>query len=380
MSGTLSTSSMIPYKNPSRNHLQNRSIVFTQAYEPIKRNSTKKPINYSAFLAHFPNLTAVRHSAPLNHHPLSHQTALPDLQTLDITLRSAMLPPLTTKRRPVIRKLVLRNPTIGSRGSSSKNLARGIEPIASRVEELWVHLDSMTIPGKRKGKGKGMPLLLDCVGRVKWESLWSVGVVVNPSGWCSMEGEPLSLVSASQSPLVDVLTLPPQDHLAHLLARLGKAIKRIEIHTTISALIDLILDVSPASRKSSEEELSAPEDILRRIDTFVIQVSYAIPTVEFCLVHVHRSAEHLAKAFELPSHDGMTLRYAASVRHQTDPPEIHHSSRFFNPSDEETLEDILRAREGPAEEAEEVRDEGMEELRYERIEDVEGWDTEEEWM
>lgn len=180
MSGTLSTSSMIPYKNPSRNHLQNRSIVFTQAYEPIKRNSTKKPINYSAFLAHFPNLTAVRHSAPLNHHPLSHQTALPDLQTLDITLRSAMLPPLTTKRRPVIRKLVLRNPTIGSRGSSSKNLARGIEPIASRVEELWVHLDSMTIPGKRKGKGKGMPLLLDCVGRVKWESLWSVGVVVNP--------------------------------------------------------------------------------------------------------------------------------------------------------------------------------------------------------
>jgi hypothetical protein len=51
--------------------------------------------------------------------------------------------------------------------------------------------------------------------------------------------------------------------------------------------------------------------------------------------------------------------------------------RWFNPADEELLHDLLRAR-APAEEMEDVSDE-VEELRYERWEDVEGWETEEEW-
>lgn len=117
------------------------------------------------------------------------------------------------------------------------------------------------------------------------------------------------------------------------------------------------------------------EDILRRLDAFAETLSTALSSLKTVRIHVHPTSDDLAKSFESSS-CGTTIYYAASIAHR-DPPEIHHSSRLFNSADEETLHDLLRAR-APAEEVEDVRDE-VEELRYERWEDVEGWETEEEW-
>lgn len=107
-------------------------------------------------------------------------------------------------------------------------------------------------------------------------------------------------------------------------------------------------------------------------------LSVAKPSLEIVDVQVYRSADDLARAFESSSRVGTTVRYEANIIPHTDPPEIHYASRFFNPSEEENLQDLLRAWSGTPEEVEVISDEEMEELRYERIEDVEGWETEEE--
>lgn len=103
--------------------------------------------------------------------------------------------------------------------------------------------------------------------------------------------------------------------------------------------------------------------------------SEAIPSLKSVSIQVHSNAEQLAKAFESSS-DGTTIQYTVRINRQAEPA-IHHSLRWFNPEDEETLQDLLGARFNSRQEVE-VRDEGMEELRVERWEDIEGWESEDE--
>jgi hypothetical protein len=167
---------------------------------------------------------------------------------------------------------------------------------------------------------------------------------------------------------------PLQAHIQRFFARLPGTLERIEIHTFLSALLDLLFNTSPLPEDQPHGR-SAMEDILRRLDAFVQTLGATLSFLKTVHIHVHPSSDDLARSFESAQY-GTTIHYAASIAHHN-PPEIQHSSRWFNPADEDTLQDLLRPR-APVEEVEDVRDE-VEELRYERWEDVEGWETEEEW-
>lgn len=184
-----------------------RSIVFLPGYGgPVKTRFRKKPINYAAFLRHFPNLTSVRGTTSLDRHRKTSRIHLPDLETLDMLLPSPLLGPTATEPS-IIRTLILRHlPSNALEWRYTQpDIAQTLQPLAAHVEELWIHLDSTVVwePkrngfedwGAVKGREKRLPVVLDSVRNVRWASLRSVGLVVNLDGWCSTEGHPWPFVS-----------------------------------------------------------------------------------------------------------------------------------------------------------------------------------------
>lgn len=194
--------------DPQRLTSRLRSIVFIPDHgTSVKPRVLKKPINYAAFLAHFPNLAAVRNTTSLIPHQTSSLKPLPNLDTLDVVLPSPLLNSSTSKPT-IIRKLVLRHAphAVAIHRPSGRALARTIESIAQHVEEIWLHLDSTVVyetgtssSGRKKNGKKVLPALMDCAAKVKWQSLRRVGLVINPDLWIPVEGEPLTLVSLSIS-------------------------------------------------------------------------------------------------------------------------------------------------------------------------------------
>jgi hypothetical protein len=138
--------------SPQRLTSHLRSIVFIPDQRiSVKSRGLKKPINYAACLAHFPNLVAVRNTTSLNAQQKPFRIPLPSLNTLDAVLPSSLLPPLTGKP-PAMRKLVLRlvPHAVTVYVPSERALARTIVRTAQHVEQLWLHLASFV--ARKMGK------------------------------------------------------------------------------------------------------------------------------------------------------------------------------------------------------------------------------------
>jgi hypothetical protein len=134
-------------------------------------------------------------------------------------------------------------------------------------------------------------------------------------------------------------------------------------------------------------------DPLGQIDSFLEVLASSIPSLQQLVVHVHRTAQDLSRTIEsTASPQGNALTYTARIaRSALDQQEIHVASRKFHVDAEEAFRALCFSRiaaysgidesQALAREEVELRDDaGMETLRYEREEDVEGWETEDEWM
>lgn len=128
---------------------------------------------------------------------------------------------------------------------------------------------------------------------------------------------------------------------------------------------------------------------LDRIDSVPNVLLPTLSHLEEFTIQVHRTLKDLARGLgRSPSGAGNVLFYTARIsRPPSSAPEVHHVSRFFNPADTESFREACRSSMAAyhgidlseERDAEDEMQDDIGELRYERAEDIEGWETEEEW-
>lgn len=157
--------------------------MFTQGHRSsVKSRFRKKPLNYAAFLGHFPSLVAVRSIVSLNQKAQSFARSLANLETLGVILPSPLLTASKAKP-PIIRKLVLHHHSTPSDRYHLKPsaIAQMIQPLAPNVKEVWLHVEAGTSGWGNGRRPKRLSSgLLDCAERVKWKELHTVGLVISP--------------------------------------------------------------------------------------------------------------------------------------------------------------------------------------------------------
>jgi hypothetical protein len=274
-----------------------------------------------------------------------------------------------------------------------------IRPIADVVETATIHADSLfSHPRRNIREGrKRLPLLLDCLCRVNWQRLRSVEVVMlgnraeRRSRWSFVSRVVVGRFRADH--------LLAKKRLAEGFSRLGGSLQQFKLHATLEGLVDMVIDRYPVVTLEQLRDGSwydiHPEihDPLGQIDSFLDILASSIPSLQDFTVQVHRTAQDVSRALEsTASPEGNALTYTARIaRSALDQQEIHVSSRKFHDNAEEAFRALCFSRiaalsgidESQALAGDEMElhdDAGMETLRYEREEDVEGWETEEEWM
>lgn len=192
--------------------------------------------------------------------------------------------------------------------------------------------------------------------------------------------------------------LSTQKHLTRVLSRIGGSLQQLKLHSTVEGLVELLL---ARDRPVTVEELldgswydMHPEmhNPLCRIDGFLDLLVRSIPSLNNFAFRVHHTARDLGQDLEMitPS-SGHALTYNARISRPTaSGSELSFSSRTFPDNAQEAFRDLCYCRIAeyngisavhdlnPA--AELHDDFGPDVLRYEREEDIEAWETEDEWL
>ncbi|GHJ84068.1 hypothetical protein NliqN6_0470 [Naganishia liquefaciens] len=192
--------------------------------------------------------------------------------------------------------------------------------------------------------------------------------------------------------------MPTQTSTSEVFSRIGGSLRQVKFNATIHSLVELLLE---GSRLLVVEQLldgswfnNNPEihDPLCRIDGFLDMLVSKIPSLQDFIFRVHHTVQDLAYAYGgIISSTRHALEYTARVsRANPEQPEVSVSSREFPADAQKAFRDLcyrtLAEENGiytieeslPAADLQD--DFGADLLRFEREEDIEGWETEDEWL
>lgn len=192
----------------------------------------------------------------------------------------------------------------------------------------------------------------------------------------------------------DILSL--QEHLTRVLSRIEGSLQQFRFHSTVEGLVELLL---ARDRPVTVEQLldgswfdMHPEmhDPLCRIDEFLDLLAKSIPSLNDFAFRVHYTARDLAQDLEMitPT-SGCALTYNARISRPTaSGSDLNFSSRTFSDNAQQAFRNLYYCRIAEyngisavhdLDPVVELHDDfGLDVLRYEHEEDIEGWETEDE--